>query len=91
MSAKQRKGQESIRDFNEKFPIGTIVKYCGKTYKTWAPAGLNFRDEPAVFLASADYPEPVLLTNLEIDGYTLVVGAEAKKERRRQSKKRASS
>lgn len=69
--------RETVRMFNAQFGIGQKVRYQGANYKTWSTAGLH-KGVPAVFIgAEKDVREPVPLTSLEIDGYSLVTGKAA--------------
>lgn len=64
--SKRIKSLADARVFNEKHPVGTVVLLDNKKYRTWAPAGLNWKEEPAVFLDSKDLPEPILLSRLTV-------------------------
>lgn len=54
-------------DWNERYPIGTPVRYQGKLYKTESPAASNAEWEPAVFLDGVEHPVP--LVQLDVPEY----------------------
>lgn len=52
------------RDFNERFPIGTIVIYDGVRRRTECPAASNELWEPAVFLEGVECPVQLALIDI---------------------------
>lgn len=88
MSRKTIKASEDAKDFNAKFKIGQKVKYAGKYYATWNPAGIIIGDVAGLFLVSKEIETPVPLTELDIDGYKLVHGKFQKANRRAASQEK---
>jgi hypothetical protein len=63
---------ESVRNWNEAFPIGTVVIFEGTERRTWSHAGLGFRDVPVVWLDGVE--EAVALDRLQVPGWERVSG-----------------
>lgn len=77
-----RNADETCRNWDEHFPIGTEVTWMGKAYKTASHAGRNYMGEASVFLEDGQSP-PVPIASLEVAGWDMVPKHMAKKRGKR--------
>ena len=79
MSASRIRADETVKNWNSKFPIGTKALHRGVKVKTESWAGRNKHGEPSVFVSGTE--EPVPLSELEVPGYTVKIGKRRTNER----------
>lgn len=68
--------QESVRNWDSLFPIGTMVEYQGRKCKTESHAGAGDRWTPSVFIEGVEAPVPI--SSLTVPGYKLTNGRKRK-------------